>query len=210
MYSWNELKRLGIRGDRYTFHLVCYTGLKEELARVKSEFFGDFNRRERAELVNNLLTVLEPFLLHHINLRKGMNIDSANRSPQKGQDEKGQVAMDEHLWIYLDVYNYRLLKKFHEAGVGEPCPAGTYSMALVLRSLLVLVLDLISRLGRDGFLNWVKQWLEQYEKFQEPKFREEWKDFEQHMMLLKARNVKYIGLYSGGLFQIHLYRPPPE
>lgn len=210
MYSWNELKRLGIRGEKYTFHLVCYVDLKEELERVKSEFFGDFDRRESAELINNILTVLEPFLLHQINLRKGMDNDSANKPPRREQESKRPVVMDEHLWIYLDVYNYRLLKKFHEAGAGELCPSGTFSMALVLRSLLVMTLDLISRLGRDGFLHWVEQWLEQYEKFQAPKFREKWKGFEQHMMLLKERNVKYIGLYSGGLSQIHLYHPPPE
>lgn len=207
MLNWNELLEPKAFGVQHCFHLVCFTELEEELELIKGEHFNDFKPEEQEQFVNSIVSIMAPFLRHHINLTKpGWTLDlkEGNSAPLRndGGDKKRRV-MDRELWVSLDQSNYRLLKKFHEG-------CNTFSMAMVLRSLLVLVLELIGLLGRDGFLLWVEEWLEKYEEREAPQFRANWKELEKHIKFFEAQNVKYIGLYSAWHHQIHFYHPPPD
>lgn len=209
MYSWDELRRLGIRGDRYTFHLVCYRELKELLERVEREFFSDFDRSRKAGLVNNFLTVLEPYLLYHLEMGLTLDFDKVNKPPHR-EDEEGPVLMDEHLYLDLDIYNYRLLKRFHGLGPGGSCPSGTFSMALVVRSLLWLALHLIGCLGRDGFLQWVAEWEKSVGVSKEGSPGGAWDLFKHYMLFLKVSKVQNIHRYSRNYPNFHPNHPPPD
>lgn len=215
MSIWRKF-RYKSSSNQLSFHLVCCEEFDQLLERVEREHFADFEVKERAQVVNALLTVMEPFLLKHINLdyhRWEFSLSQGEKPLSEVIDgERGK--MDQELWILLDPRIYRLLKKVHEAGDRgfreRRKRGGTFSMALVLRGLLIRVFDLLDKLGRDGLLFWLNEWLANYEKVDAPNFRARWEPLEYHMVALKRKNVKYIGLYNGNYFQLHLYHPPPD
>lgn len=192
-----------------TFHFVCCEKFSNELMRIKMSYFEDFNRRELAQIVNGLISLLEPYLRHHLNLKRSMwDLDLEAGEAVMDALEKGERRfMDHDLWVLLDLRSYRVIKKLHE-GVNS-LRGGTFSMALVLRAVLLRCFGLLDELGRDGLVKWAAEWLKEHNKQKVPAFRKEWKVFEPHIGFLQSKNVKYIALYTENYRQLHLYHPPP-
>lgn len=208
MYHWEKFK-FRDSNRQFTFHFVCCEKFDSELERIRRVHFADFTGRKRGQVVNALLTLLEPYLRHHLNLSRSMwDLDlEAGEMPMGcgGKAERGY--MERELRVFLDPERYRVIKKLHESVASHR--GGTFSMALVLRAALMRCFALLDELGRDGLVLWVKQWLKDNEKRRGPKFREKWKPITSHMAFFKSNNVKYIALYTENYRQIHLYHPPP-
>lgn len=211
MEIWERLKYKGGR-KQPVFHLVCCDEFAELLKRVEQEHFGDYRGRQRAQVVNALLRVMEPFLLRHLSLppeRWDFSLE-AGAVPVTDEREGRGVFMADELWLLLDCRIYSLLKKVHEAGVKgeEGLRSGTFSMALVLRGLLLRVFGLLDLLGRDGLVRWVEEWVKKHEA-DALRSRVGWKHLKHHMGFLLTEKVKYLGLYSESYRHIDFYHPPP-
>lgn len=221
MEIWESLSSRG-RHNQFTFHLVCCKRFSELLEQIEREHFVDFSGKKRAQVVNALLTVMEPFLLHQLNLSKSeweLDLKAGKVPFVDDEQELEEARMDRELWVSLDVRIYRLLKKLHESGnngwslgdcVEEPGARGrfrwgSFSMAMVLRAALIKCFELLCSLGRDGLVRWVEEWV----KTHESKVRPKWDFLKHHMVSLKDTNAKYIALYSDSYRQLHLYHPPP-
>lgn len=214
MEFWERLRYKSGR-RQLTFHLVCCEEFEQLLERVEREHFADFEGRQRAQVVNALLMVMEPFLLRHLSLGPGrwdFSLEAGSVPLSEAAGDK-RVFMTEELWVLLDSRIYSLIKKVHEAGVAggseEALRSGTFSMALVLRGLLIKVFELLDVLGRDGLVRWVKEWLKKHEEVDAPGYWEKWKPLKHHMGFLKTKKVKYLGLYSECYRHIDFYHPPP-
>lgn len=217
MKNWETLKNeAGYKvndKEQHSFHLVCYTKLEERLEQIVEKHFTDFKPRERPQVINSILSIMAPLITHHMNLDSAqwvINLEEGNRLSEREkreiQEKKGDkraTLMERELWVPLDKWAYRLLKKVHEGW-------GTFSMAFVLRAVLSFALDLIDSLGRDGFWFWVKEWLERHENGEAMKSRKSWRLLEKHMKFFKDKNVKYIALYYETYVQKYLYHPPPD
>lgn len=225
MESWNELKERS-RHNQFTFHLVCCERFKEELERIERKHFSDFSGKKRAQVVNAILTIMEPFLLRQLNLEKvrwELDLKAGKVPFVEAPQESEEAKMDRELWVLLDVKVYRLIKKLHEAGNNGWSPEdivkeqgvrgqfrwGSFSMAMILRAVLIKCFELLEMFGRDGLVRWVKEWVEAYESNKGAKLRAQWNCLEHHMVFLKGHKAKYIATYSENYLQIHLYHPPP-
>lgn len=208
MHHWEKFKCKDSK-KQFTFHFVCCEKFNYELQRIKREHFADFVGRRRGQVVNAILALLEPYLRHHLNLeRSKWDLElEAGEVPLECGDKVEDVYMERELRVLLDPLNYRVIKKLHESVSFRR--GGTFSMALVLRAALLRCFVLLDELGRDGLVQWVKQWLTENEKKRGSRFRERWKPLTSHMAFFKSKNVKYIALYSENYNQIHLYHPPP-
>lgn len=225
MESWNELKDRS-RHNQFTFHLVCCERFKEELERVERKHFSDFSGKKRAQVVNAILTIMEPFLLRQLNLEKvrwELDLKAGKVPFVEEPQEREEARMGRELWFLLDVRGYRLIKKLHEAGNNGWSPEdmikeqgvrdrfrwGSFSMAMILRAVLIKCFDLLERFGRDGLVCWVEEWVKAYESSKGAKLRAQCSFYEHHMVSLKEGKAKYIATYSESYRQIHLYHPPP-
>lgn len=209
MQFWERFKHKN-SDEQFTFHLVCCEMFDRELKRIKERYFADFNRIEQAQVVNALITLLEPYLRHHLNLKRSswdLNLEVGEAPLDDPEKLDGKSYMDHDLWVLLDLRCYRVIKKLHEAVVS--LRGGTFSMALVLRAALLRCFELLDALGRDGLVDWVKQWLKEHEKKRVPAFQEEWKIFKPHIGFFQSKNIKYMALYTEDYRQLHLYHPPP-
>lgn len=211
MQFWERF-RYKNREQQLSFHLVCCAELDEWLDKIEETYFADFESKERAQVVNALLTAVEPVLLRQLNLdsyewefslTEGESPLSESRNGEK-------VLMKQEMRVLLDKRIYRLLKKLHEAGdrgfLMKRPQGGTFSMALVLRAVLVSVFRLLEVVGRDGLLLWVKEWQENYEKENEGETRR----ISHHMVAFKGNNVKFISHYDDDYRYLHLFHPPPD
>lgn len=207
MQFWERLKKRDSE-QQFAFHFVCCEKLDKELKRIKERYFGDFNRKKKARVVNGLIRLLEPYLRHHLNLKRSMwDLDlKAGEAPLSNSTSK-RSYMTHELWVLLDLRSYRVIKKLHE-GVNS-LRGGTFSMALVLRAALIKCFELLDKLGRDGLVSWVKMWLKEHKKKYETAFREEWSFSKPHMGSIQSKKVKYIAFYTENYRQLHLYHPPP-
>lgn len=134
-------------------------------------------------MVNARLTVIEPVLLRQLNLESS----SWEFSLAEGESPLTESRNGE-----------KVLMKRQQGG--------TFSMALVLRAVLVKVCRLLEVLGRDGLLLWVKEWLVNYEKENEGDSRR----LSRHMVALENKKVNFIDLYEEDYQHLHLYHPPPD
>lgn len=209
MQFWEKYKYKS-SNDQFSFHLVCCELFDEELERIERVYFADFSGRKRAQVVNALLNLMEPFLRQHLNIERGgwdFSLPAGEVPLKEPADDEERVYMDRDLWVLLDGHIYRIIKKLHE-GV-ESKRGGTFSMALVLRAVLIKCFELLDAFGRDGLVRWVKRWLKEHEEKRVPLYREVWKPLEQHIGFFESKNVKYIALYGETYRQMHLYHPPP-
>lgn len=207
MESWSDLKNRG-KQEQCSFHFVCCERFSQKLEQIEREHFADFSGRRRAQVVNALLTVMEPYLLQQLNLKETVWELAQERG--KGpicasHREKERLHMDRERWARLDLRVYRLLKKLHEAGVRAGISRGTFSMAMVLRAALILCFELLDSLGRDGLVRWVAEWMKSNKKC-----RAEWESLKHHMVSLIPGDAKYIAIYNVDYCQTHLYHPPPD
>lgn len=183
--------------------MVCYDWMVE---RMKGRVNRLFSNGNLSSMVCMFMRRMERFLLYHMNLESEhwvLNLAAGNSLPEERDSE---LKMTEHLYIKLDLRCYKLLKKMHEA-------CNTFSMAMLLRSIICFCLDGLDRYSglNGGFWRWLREWERANIKSDEPEVCAHCPLLSSHMLRFGGDSTVKLALYNMDYRQntILSFLPPP-